>query len=102
MDEALVMPILNNALKEVRKKGGEFNFEEVDLANNFEKVLSSLNEILDQLDDFLLNKGICSRIKNYLYNDCFGSFNQYRDDINNRFNVEEINIKTNDRNSLNW
>ena len=65
--------------------------------DKFEKtakdVLNNLETIENLIDDFLSNKSNCFKfIKNFLYNDSFGSIPQLKIELISRFNCEEIKI----------
>ncbi len=69
---------------------------------DYEKIITNINSVLEILDNFLLKKGLCSKIKNFFFNDSFGSVNQYKAELMLKFNVDEKNVKTSDNATLNW
>ncbi len=78
-----------------------FQFQD-NLENHYKKILLNTNTVIDLLDDFLMKKGICSKIKNFFFNDCFGTMDQYKTELLIKFHVEEMNIKTSCNFTLNW
>jgi len=102
IDESGAIIILNNGLKEICRNGGDYDFQDIDLTNKFTKVLHNIDDVINQLDDFLLNKGFFSRTFHFLYNDIFGTLSHYKSKLTIRFNVDELNMKVNCCNILNW
>jgi len=84
----------------IRHHGGVFEFQDSDLTNHYKKILLNSDIVLDQVDDFLLNKGLFSNVKHFLYNDSFGTSEHYKADLMTKHSVDEFSILTNDKTTL--
>jgi hypothetical protein len=95
IEESKIIKLISATIKEL-EKGFYIELRSEDLDNYIKKINLNIHNVEEILDEFLLKKGIFNKIKNLIWNDTFGSLYQFKIELLNRFNCEEVKITTND------
>lgn len=95
VDESKIIRMIQASMREI-EKGPQVDLRNPTLDGYIKKIVSNLEAIEEILDAFLLKKGILNKCKNILFNDTFGSLYQFKIELLNRFNCEEIKVITPD------
>lgn len=95
VDESKIIRMIQTSMREI-EKGPQVDLRNPTLDGYIKKIVSNLEAIEEILDAFLLKKGIFNKCKNILFNDTFGSLYQFKIELLNRFNCEEIKVITPD------
>lgn len=99
IDESKIIKLLEASMKELEKEG-YIEVRGVVLDNYIKKIMFNIDRIDETLKEFQLQKGILNRLRNMLFNDTFGSLYQFKVELLNRFDCEEVKITTEDDVSL--
>ncbi len=79
--------------------GGKLETPKQTFESHINKINFNLNDILsDNLDEFLMKGNLISKVKNFLFNNAFGSSHQLKLELINRFNCEDMKIVLDDKN----
>jgi hypothetical protein len=96
IEESKLIKIIETSMKEIKKAGYVETRGEV-LDNYIKKISANIDVIEDNLNDFMLKKGLWSKVYNFMMNDMFGSLRQLKVELLNRYNCEEVKITTQDK-----
>jgi len=96
VEESNLINFIISAIKR-QQKGLCLEFRNNQLYIHIEKILTNINRVEMLLDECMLKKNFLNKIKNILFNDCFGSLNQLKIEMLSRFDCEEIIIVTKDK-----
>jgi hypothetical protein len=99
VDESKIIRMIQTSMREI-EKGPQVDLRNPTLDGFIKKIVSNLETIEEILDAFLLKKGFLNKCRNVLFNDTFGSLYQFKIELLNRFNCEEIKVITSDNISL--
>ena len=63
--------------------------------------MTNLKDLLqDNIEEYLFKGNVFSKVRNFLLNNSFGSSHQLKIELLNRFNCEDLKIKTVDNNTI--
>jgi hypothetical protein len=96
LDESKLIRLLESGMREL-ESGNYVEIRNPFLDGFIKKMNNNLCKIEEIVDEFLLKKGYFSILKNFLFNDTFGSLYQFKIELLNRFNCEEVKINTVDK-----
>jgi hypothetical protein len=99
VEESKITRMIQTSMREL-EKSSQVDLRNTNLDGYIKKIVSSLEAIEEVLDGFLLKKGLFNNCKNLLFNDTFGSLYQFKIELMNRFNCEEVKINTYDNITL--
>lgn len=101
IDDSKLVKIILKAVKELEKnRYQEIRCESLDIA--LRRIVSNIEKVDEILNEFQLKGGRLNKIKNILFNDTFGSLNQFKIELQNRFNCVEVQIPTPDKTIIDW
>lgn len=66
------------------------------------RIVSNIEKVEEILKEFQLQGSKLSKLKNIVFNDTFGSLNQFKIELENRFNCVEVKIPTPDKAIIDW
>lgn len=95
IDESKLIKMIEVTMRE-SERGTYVELRGPLLDSSIKKIIVGIEKVENLLDEFMLKKGFVSKIKNLIYNDAFGSLFQFKMEIINRFNCEEVKITTDD------
>jgi hypothetical protein len=93
IEESRIIRIIESSIREA-ENGEPKEIRSGKLDSQIKKIILGIEKIEENLDDFLLKGGLFRRIKNWLFNDTFGSLFQLKAELINRFNCETVEIFT--------
>jgi len=101
IDDSKLVKIILNSVKELEKsRYQEIRCEALDIS--LRRIVSNIEKVEEILKEFQLQGNKFSKLKNIFFNDTFGSLNQFKIELENRFNCEEIKIPTPDNAIIDW
>ena len=99
IEESKIINIINTTIKEI-ERGNYIEMRGSLMDSYIKKTIINIEKVELLLNEFLLKGNKISQIKNYLFNDTFGSLNQFKIELMNRFSCEECQIITHDKITL--
>ncbi len=93
IEESRIVRIIETSIREA-ENGEPTEIRNGNLDGQIKKIILSIEKVEENLDDFLLKGGIYRKLKNWLFNDTFGSLCQLKAELMNRFNCETVGIST--------
>jgi hypothetical protein len=104
IDDSKIVKIILATVKDIQKS--QNNFHEIrgeSLDISLRRIISNIEKVEEILDNFLLKgKGKLKNLRNLLFNDTFGSLKQFKIELENRFNCNEIKLNTKDGKIIDW
>ncbi len=100
IEESNLFEILEDVLQDVSLGLRPTEIRDINLDIHLKKICLNLNVLEDYIYDFLLKKDWRQNIKNFWYNDTFGSLEQSRLEMNSSFILEEYSVKLKDSKDL--
>jgi hypothetical protein len=99
LDESKICKLIEATIKEL-ERGTYIELRGQILDNYIKKIMNNIEKVEDVLNQFLLKKGFFRNLKNLCFNDTFGSLRQFKVELINRYNCEEVTITTSDKINL--
>ena len=101
IDDSKLVKIIFGALKELEKsRYQEIRCKALDILLG--RIVSKIEKVEDILKEFQLQGSKLSKLKSIFFNDTFGSLNQFKIELENRFNCVEVKIPTPDKAIIDW
>lgn len=83
------------------KNSRYFEIRSYDLNIHLENIKKNIEQLEEFIQEFLLQKGFYKNIKNFLFNDAFGSLLHLKIELQSRYKCEEYKINI-DNIQLDW
>jgi hypothetical protein len=93
IEESNLYEILEDVVQDVSLGLRPTDIRDINLDRHLKKISLNSDILEDYINDFLLKKDWRRNIKNFWYNDTFGSLEQSRLEMDSRFLLEEYSIK---------
>jgi hypothetical protein len=101
IDDSKLVKIILGALIELEKsRYQEIRCKALDLLLG--RIVINIEKVEEILKEFQLQGSKLSKLKSIFFNDTFGSLNQFKIELENRFNCVEVKIPTPDKAIIDW